>query len=137
MASVNKVILVGNVGKDPVVRSFDGKKVAQFSVATSVKSREEEFTEWHNIVAWDQRAEIAEKYIHKGTPVYLEGSLRTRKYTSNDGVDRSTTEIVVTNIQLLGGSSDNGRPSGAPAARQYNTQNEKPFETDDDLPAGF
>ena len=111
--SLNKVMLIGNVGRDPEVRYLDsngtggGAKVATFTLATSEKYRDRngelrENTEWHNIVAWRQTAEIAEKYVHKGTQLYIEGRLRTRSYTGQDGVKKYTTEITVDNLQLLG-----------------------------------
>lgn len=130
--SVNKVILIGNVGKDPEVRYLDqnpangtNAKVASFPLATSERYRDRngeqhENTEWHNIVAWRNSADIAEKYVRKGTQLYIEGRLRTRSWTDQAGNKRYTTEIVVDNLQLLGRRPDNpGGPSDAfPGAGQ-------------------
>ena len=101
--SVNKVILVGNLGRDPEIRTTQsGQKLANLSVATSEQWRDKqsgekrEKTEWHRVVIFDERlAEIAEKYLKKGSKVYLEGSLQTRKWTGNDGQDKYTTEVVL------------------------------------------
>ncbi len=101
--SVNKVILVGNLGRDPEVRSLqDGNKVVHFSVATSERwkdrqsGEQKERTEWHRVVIFNERlAEIAERYLRKGSKVYLEGALQTRKWTGNDGQERYTTEVVL------------------------------------------
>lgn len=128
--SLNKVMLIGNVGKDPEVRYLDGNnnpnsgnaKVATFPLATTERYRDRngelrENTEWHNIVAWRNSADVAEKYIRKGTQLYIEGRLRTRSWTDQTGNKRYTTEVTVDNLQLLGRKSDN---PGAqePALRQ-------------------
>ena len=118
--SLNKVMLIGNVGKDPEVRYLDGNnnpnagstKVATFTLATTERYRDRngelrENTEWHNIVAWRNSADVAEKYIRKGTQVYIEGKLRTRSWTDQTGNKRYTTEVTVDNLQLLGRKSDN------------------------------
>ncbi|MBR1869178.1 MAG: single-stranded DNA-binding protein [Bacteroidales bacterium] len=118
--SLNKVLLIGNAGRDPEVRYTDGNggaKVATFTLATSerFKGRDGEVrenTEWHNIVAWRQSADIAEKYIRKGTQVFIEGRIRTRSYTDQAGVKKYTTEIVVDNLQLLGRRPDDGQNAG-------------------------
>jgi single-strand DNA-binding protein len=110
--AVNKVILVGNLGKDPDLRyTPSGAAVANFSIATteSYKDRDgnrQSKTEWHNIVAWRQLAEICGKYLHKGKQVYIEGKLQTRKWQDRDGNDRYTTEIVADQMQMLGKASD-------------------------------
>lgn len=116
--SLNKVMLIGNVGRDPEVRYLDGNgasgagtKVATFTLATTERYRDRsgeqrENTEWHNIVAWRQSADIAERFVRKGTQLYIEGRLRTRSYTGQDGVKKYTTEITVDNLQLLGRRSD-------------------------------
>ncbi|HKM92966.1 MAG TPA: single-stranded DNA-binding protein [Prolixibacteraceae bacterium] len=112
--SVNKVILVGNVGKDADVRYIEsGVAVASFSLATSetyvAKSGEKVTnTEWHNIVVWRGLAEFAGKYITKGRQLYIEGRLRTRSYDDKDGVKKYATEIVADSIQLLGRKEDGG-----------------------------
>lgn len=105
---INKVILVGNVGKDPEVRHLDsGVAVTTFPLATSETYRNKEGqkvtnTEWHNIVLWRGLAEIAEKYVKKGNPLYIEGKIRTRSWDDKDGNKRYTTEIVADNMQMLG-----------------------------------
>tara|TARA_B100000214_G_scaffold285245_1_gene214761 strand:- start:676 stop:1071 length:396 start_codon:yes stop_codon:yes gene_type:complete len=109
MAGVNKVILVGNLGKDPEVKYLDsGVAVANFSLATSenYKNKEGERvsqTEWHNIVLWRGLAEVAEKYLKKGSSVYVEGKIKTRKWEDKEGVTRYNTEILVDNMTMLGG----------------------------------
>jgi len=113
MAGVNKVILVGNLGKDPEVRHLEGgNSVANFTLATNEYYKDKqgarvERTEWHNISAWRGLAELAEKYLKKGSQVYVEGKLRTRQYQDKDQQTRYITEIIAEEISLLG-----GRPSG-------------------------
>ena len=113
--AVNKVILVGNIGKDPVIRALEsGIKVAIFSLATteSFKNRNDEWedrTEWHNIVLWRHLAERAEKYLTKGLKVYIEGKLQTRSY-EKDGVTKYTTEIVGNQLIMLNKNEDNPKP---------------------------
>ena len=152
--SLNKVMLIGNVGKDPDVRYLESNpnnpgsnaKVASFPLATSERYRDRngelrENTEWHNIVAWRNSADVAEKFIRKGTQVFIEGHLRTRQWTDQTGNKRYTTEVVVDTQQLLG-----KRPDGqdiapvAPAAPAqpavnpaYNGPQPAP-EPSDDLP---
>jgi single-strand DNA-binding protein len=134
MASVNKVILIGNLGRDPEVRyTPSGAAICNVTIATSrnwkAKDSGEkmEETEWHRVVFYDRLAEIAGEYLKKGRPVYVEGRLKTRKWQDKDGVDKYTTEIIAEQMQLLGsregmggGAADDGgtqqRPS-APAAR--------------------
>ncbi len=121
--SVNKVILVGNLGRDPEIRfTQSGQKLANMSVATSEQWRDKqsgekrEKTEWHRVVVFDERlADIVEKYVKKGSKVYLEGSLQTRKWTGNDGVEKYTTEVVLqrfsgvlTMLDSPGGASGGG-----------------------------
>lgn len=125
MATLNKVTLIGYVGKEPDVRYLETPehpKVAQFSLATTerMKSKDgevKELTEWHNIVAWRGLADVTEKYIRKGMPLYVEGRLRTRSWESN-GKTAYRTEIVADNIQMLGNKSD-GEKQAAPAAGQW------------------
>lgn len=113
MASVNKVILVGNLGKDPEVRHLEGGvAVARFSLATSEtfkdkSGQKQERTEWHNIVLWRGLAEVAEKYLRKGQSVYIEGKIRSNNYQDKEGVQRYSTEIVADNMTMLGSRSDN------------------------------
>ena len=108
MAGVNKVILVGNLGKDPEVRYLDnGVAVANFSLATTENYKNKlgervSQTEWHNIVLWRGLAEVAEKYLKKGASVYIEGKIKTRKWEDKDGKTRYNTEILVDNMNMLG-----------------------------------
>ena len=115
MASVNKVILIGNLGKDPETRYLpSGDAVANFSIATTEKftdksGAQQEHTEWHRVSFFGRQAEIAGEYLKKGSPVYIEGRIRTRKWQDKEGQDRFTTEIVGDRMQLLGsrGGSEN------------------------------
>lgn len=118
--SICKVILLGRVGKDVEVKDINGTKCATFTLATSEKYKDrngevKELTEWHNIVAWRQLADLADKYIKKGTQVYVEGKLSTRSWEDNAGVKRFQTDIVASSIQLLGKkeSTDNRPPHPA------------------------
>ena len=120
MAGVNKVILIGNLGRDPEVRHLEsGTSVASFSMATteSYKDRttgeRRDVTEWHNIVLWRGLADIAEKYLKKGSSVYIEGKLRTRSW-EKDGVTRYTTEVVGDNLTMLGGNQGGQGGSNRP-----------------------
>lgn len=119
MASVNKVIVVGNLGRDPEMRTFpSGDQVANVTVATTDKWKDKqsgemrEATEWHRIVFNGRLAEIAGQYLRKGSQVYVEGSLRTRKWTDKDGIEKYTTEIRADQMQMLGGRQGMGGPSG-------------------------
>ncbi len=139
--SVNKVILVGNVGKDPEVKYLDnGVAVCNFSLATSEtynnKSGEKVTqTEWHNIVLWRKLAEIAETYVKKGMQIYVEGQLRTRNWEDKDGVKRYTTEIFGTSMQMLGRKAENSsEPQGRPEVAQQTTSDSSDAEETDDLP---
>ncbi|NNM65426.1 MAG: single-stranded DNA-binding protein [Burkholderiales bacterium] len=114
MASVNKVILIGNLGKDPEVRyAPSGSAICNVSIATSRQWKDKagekkEETEWHRVVFYDRMAEIAGEYLKKGRPVYVEGRLKYGKYTDKEGVERYTTDIVATEMQLLGGREGGG-----------------------------
>lgn len=114
MASVNKVILIGNLGKDPEVRHLEGGvAVARFPIATSETFKDkngerQERTEWHNIVVWRGLAEVAEKYLKKGQSVFIEGKIRTNSYQDKEGNQRYNTEIVADNMTMLGGASGGG-----------------------------
>ncbi|MCX8518644.1 MAG: single-stranded DNA-binding protein [Methylophilaceae bacterium] len=127
MASVNKVILVGNLGRDPEVRYMpNGEAVANFSVATTDNwkdkdGKKQERTEWHNIVMYRRLAEIAGEYLKKGSAVYLEGSLRTRKW-EKDGVTRYSTEVIADNMQMLGGKRDEGSSSFDAESNRHDKQ---------------
>ncbi len=110
---INKVTLIGNLGKDPEVQTFDTYKKAAFSLATTEYSRDREgnevqHTEWHNIVMWRGLAEIAEQYLRKGNQVYIEGKIRTRSFDAKDGTKKYITEIQADNLVLLGGRKDGG-----------------------------
>ena len=113
MASVNKVILVGNLGRDPEVRYMpNGDAVANYSIATTETWKDkngmrQEKTEWHNIVMYRRLAEIAGEYLKKGSSVYIEGRLQTRKWQDKQGNDRYTTEIIADQLQMLGGRNSN------------------------------
>jgi single-strand DNA-binding protein len=160
MASVNKVIIVGNLGKDPEVRYMpSGSAICNITVATSRQWKDkasgdkQEETEWHRIVFFERMAEIAGEFLKKGRPVYVEGRLRTRKWTDKDGVERYSTEIVATDMQLLGsregmgggeegGGYSRGGGEGRPAARPSAPAAAKPAaksstgfdDMDDDIP---
>ena len=117
MASLNKVMLIGNLGKDPEVRAIpSGVKVANFPIATSESytgkdGNRVEKTEWHNIVMWRGLAEVAEKYLKKGNPVFIEGRLQTRSWDDQSGQKRYMTEIVADNMVMLGGRRSEGGDS--------------------------
>ena len=121
MAGVNKVILVGNLGKDPEVRHLDGdKKVAKFTLATTEAYRDRngqrvENTEWHNVEFWGPITEVIEKYLKKGSQVYIEGKLRTRSYEDKEGLKKYVTEILGQNLTLIG-----GKPTDSPGESNYN-----------------
>lgn len=147
MASVNKIILLGNCGRDPEIRYLpDGKAVTNTSVATSTKRKDKqsgeviEDTQWHRVTFYDRLAEIAGEYLKKGKPVYIEGRIKYGKFTNKDGVEQHTTDIIATDIQLLGGrDQDQGeRPAAAPrpAPRaKAPAQSGSGFEDmDDDIP---
>ena len=138
MASVNKVIIVGNLGRDPEMRTFpSGDQVANVTIATTDKWKDKqtgemkEATEWHRVVFNGRLAEIAGQYLRKGSQVYVEGSLRTRKWTDQSGVEKYSTEIRADQMQMLGSRQGMGQPAGddgggydsaprrpAPASRQ-------------------
>ena len=118
MASVNKVILVGNCGRDPEIRYLpSGQAVANVSVATSSRRKDKntgetiEDTQWHLVTFYDRLAEIAGEYVRKGRPIYVEGRLKYGKYTDQSGVEKNTVDIVATELQLLGGREGMGGPS--------------------------
>jgi single-strand DNA-binding protein len=133
--SVNKAILVGNVGKDPEIRHLEGgTSVARFTLATSetYKNKSGEMitnTEWHNIVAWRQLAELAEKYIRKGRQLYVEGKITNRQFDDKDGNKRYITEIVADNIRLLGRKEDEGGRENGQA--KYPADQGSPIAADD------
>lgn len=146
---VNKVILIGNLGQDPEVKYLpSGTAVANISVATteSWKDKEsgekQERTEWHRVVLFARMAEIAGEYLRKGSQVYIEGKLQTRKWQGKDGQDRYTTEIVANDMQMLGvRNSGSGSPSNSPATASSSSappsaSNSAPpcTDFDDDIP---
>ena len=151
MAGINKVILVGNLGRDPEVRHLEsGTAVATFSLATSETYKDRNsgekktVTEWHNVVLWRGLAEIAEKYLHKGDQVYIEGKLRTRQW-EKEGVTRYSTEIVGDNMTMLGSRGNQSEGYQAPAPAQADapaaqstaaptSQAAVPSDEPDDLP---
>ena len=118
--SLNKAMLIGNVGRDPEVRYLEGNngaKVATFTLATTERYRDRngetrENTEWHNIVAWRNTADVVEKFVRKGTQLYIEGRIRTRSWDDQTGNKRYTTEIIADTLQLLGKKSDNPASQG-------------------------
>ena len=161
MASVNKVIIVGNLGRDPETRTFpSGGRVCNVTIATTDKWKDKqsgemkEATEWHRVVFNGRLAEIAGEYLRKGSQVYVEGSLRTRKWTDNAGVEKYTTEIRADQMQMLGSRQGMGAPSSdddggcgysrapapapraaAPAPRQAAAKPSSGFDDmDDDIP---
>ena len=147
MASVNKVILVGNLGRDPEVRyTTSGTPVANFTLATTERwndpqGERKERTEWHRIVVWGKQAEIAGEYLKKGRQIYVEGSLQTREWTDRDGNKRYTTEIRVQRFQMLGSRPDReARQPVAAGAGSGAAETSEPVEhhdggyADDDIP---
>ena len=136
--AINKVILVGNVGKDPEVHYIESNvAVARFPFATSETYRSKDgekitTTEWHNIVFWRGLAEIADKYVKKGSQLYIEGKIRTRSYDDKEGNKRYITEIVGDNMQLLGKKSDSASQGGNSVSRSSETAtSEKPDHISD------
>ena len=133
MAGINKVILVGNLGKDPEVRYLEGgTAVANFTLATSETFKDRNSgerktnTEWHNVVVWRGLAEIAEKFLKKGMQVYVEGKLRTRQWQDKDGNNRYTTEVVADNLQMLGRKDDNNNSDYSSNNASTNTVTSEP-----------
>ena len=149
MASVNKVILIGNLGRDPETRySPDGAAITNVSIATTRKYKDssgqlQEETEWHRVVFFSRLAEIAGEYLRKGRPVYVEGRLKTRKWTDKDGNEKYTTEIVAENMQMLGsregmGSGESGEAPAPRASAPSRAPARQPAaniaDMDDDIP---
>lgn len=141
MSGINKVILIGHLGKDPEIRYLEGGvSVVSFPLATSETFNKDgkkiEQTEWHNIVMWRSLADVAAKYLQKGKLVYIEGKLRTRSFEDKEGIKKYTTEVVAENFTMLGRKSDfenenhaNGRTVKSDSAAEYN-----PADETDDLP---
>ena len=149
MASVNKVIIVGNVGRDPETRRLpSGDAVTNISIATTDRYRDKqsgemrENTEWHRVAFFGKVAEIAEKYLKKGSQVYVEGRLRTRKWTDQSGQEKYSTEIVAETMQMLGGKPVGGGDSGESYSRSKSAEQPAPAASnaaslgamDDDIP---
>ena len=143
MAGVNKVILVGNLGRDPEVRyTSEGKPVANFTMATTERwsdpasGERKERTEWHRIVVWGKQAEIAGEFLRKGRQVYVEGSLQTREWTDRDGNKRQTTEVRAQRFQMLGrrDEQDDAPASPAPAPEPTAVAEKGPGFEEDDIP---
>ena len=136
MASVNRAIIVGNLGRDPEMRYLpSGQAVANLAIATTEiykdkQGQKQEHTEWHRVSFFDKNAEVCGQYLKKGSQVYIEGSIRTRKYTDKDGVEKYATEIRGERMQMLG-----GKPEGSQKS-QNNRETEQSSDTgvDDDIP---
>lgn len=138
MSSLNRVTIMGNLGKDPEVRyTQGGDAICNITVATSEtwkdkNGEKQEKTEWHRIVFFGRQAEIAGEYLKKGRPVLVEGKLQTRKWTDKDGVEKYTTEIVASNLVLMGGRDDGERSAPSKPAGKPASKNAADF--DDDIP---
>ena len=141
MASLNKLILIGNAGRDPETKTFpSGDKVTNVYIATTEtwkdksSGEKKESTEWHRLVFNGKLAEIAEKYIKKGSSIYIEGSVKTRKWTDKDGAEKQMTEVAVRELKLLSGRPDGqAAPAPAPAAQRASTGGGYGAQ-DDDIP---
>ena len=146
MSSLNKVLLIGRLGKDPEIRyTPDGSPVANFSLATSENwtdknGTRQERTEWHNIVAWRKLADLSKRFLTKGRQVYIEGRIQTREWDDRDGNKRRTTEVIANQMVLLGSRSEGGEShyaAAAPGAQATTDSEEAPSGagiTDDDIP---
>lgn len=149
MSGVNKVILVGRLGADPEVKTLEsGTKVSSIRLATSERYKDrngnqQESTEWHNVVLWRGLADITDKYLKKGDQIYVEGRIKTRKWTDKDGNDRYSTDIVANEMTMLGGGSGGSNSGGgqqsqsaAPVSNQnqVNEPSSSLDDIDDDLP---
>lgn len=136
MSSLNKVMLIGNLGRDPEVRQVGGKKVVSFSLAVSDRwknadGERQERTEWVNVVIWNERiADVVERYVTKGSKIFIEGQLQTRKWTDKEGRERYTTEVVLQRFRgelvMLGDKGD-AQPKAAPKAASMDLDDEIPF----------
>ena len=142
--SLNKVILIGRLGRDPETRYMpNGDAVCNFSIATSESWKDQsgqkkERTEWHNITMYRKLAEIAAQYLKKGSQVYIEGRIQSRKYTGKDGIERTAYEIVCNEMKMLGGKAEGGEgqhnPPPPPQARQQPAAPVPQDEIDDSIP---
>ena len=144
---LNKVILIGRLGRDPEVRQMpNGESVCNFSIATSETwndrqtGQKTERTEWHNITLYRRTAEVAGQYLKKGSLVYIEGRIQSRKYTGKDGIERTAYEIIGSEMKMLGGGNDSGQQNAqhtppAPPSRQAPAAPAQPVDDiDDDVP---
>lgn len=150
MRGINKVILIGRLGQDPTVRQFqNGGQVAEISLATSEAWNDKntgerrENTEWHRVTFFNKLAEIASQYLKKGSAVYIEGKLKTEKYTDNNGVERYATKVIADTLQMLSGNSGNQDSQSTQSGYQQDNQqpqigqpqgNLQPSPADDDIP---
>jgi len=143
MASLNKVMLIGNLGKDPELRhTASGMAVATFSIATSERFKNkqtnewEKKTEWHNVVLWDKQATLAGQYLTKGSTIYVEGKLQTRKWQDKSGNDRYTTEIVGSSLEFLTTKGEGAKSAGSDSSfeRSGTTGYDEPPLQEDDIP---
>ncbi len=140
MASVNKVILIGNLGRDPELRyTKDGRGVANFTLATNERWRDkdgnnQERTEWHRVVVWGKDAENCAQYLQKGRSVYVEGRLQTREWEDRDGNKRQTTEVVAQAVRFLGGRGEGGGQRPASPPPNLGESGPPPAGNGDDIP---
>jgi len=141
MSGVNKVILLGRLGADPEVKTLEsGTKVATIRLATTERYKDKEgnqkeMTEWHNVVLWRGLADITDKYLKKGGQVYIEGRIKTRKWTDQSGADRYSTDIVASEMTLLGGAPGTNTPSSESSPSRGSEASQPPIgDIDDDLP---
>ena len=138
--SLNKVMLIGNLGKDPELRfTPSGRAVARFPIATSEQwtdqsGQRQERTEWHNIVVWGKQAETSGQYLSKGRQVFIEGSIRSRQYDDKEGQKRYITEVIAQRVQFLGGGRGEGGGRGAAAPAGDEATAPAPMPEDDDIP---
>ena len=144
--SLNKVILIGNLGRDPEVRYMpNGEAVCNFSIATSETwndrqtGQRQERTEWHNITLYRRLAEVAGQYLKKGSQVYIEGRIQSRKYTDKNGIERTAYEIIGSEMKMLGGGNDGGQQNAqhtppAPPSRQAPATPAQPVDDIDEIP---
>lgn len=137
--SVNRIFIIGNVGQTPTIRTAGETKIASFTVATTERFKDKEETEWHNVSVFGKLAEVVEKYVDKGTQLYVEGRIKTEKYTDKNGVERTATRVIANTIQMLGGKKES-QPSPAPQAPVQQRPKSTPLPTvdydapGDDLP---
>jgi single-strand DNA-binding protein len=139
-SGLNKVMIIGNLGKDPEVRyTPGGQAVANFTIATNESwndkaGQKQERTEWHRIVAWGKTAELCGEYLTKGRQVYIEGKIQTREWNNKEGVKQYTTEIVANQVLFLGEKPSSGRDRGDPGPTPPGEEQQPPARGDDDIP---